>query len=95
VPGFSIHRELRFLVLAGLTPYEALVTGTRNVATFLGRPAGDGTVGAGARADLVLVHGNPLEDIGNTTRIAGVMIGGRWLPREAIDGRLRQYVVAR
>jgi imidazolonepropionase-like amidohydrolase len=95
VPGFSIHRELRFLVLAGLTPYEALVTGTRNVATFLGRPAGDGTVVAGARADLVLVHGNPLEDVGNAARIAGVMVGGRWLTRDAIDGRLREYVVAR
>jgi hypothetical protein len=38
-----------------------------------------GTIERGKRADLVLVAGNPLEDIRNTTRIAGVAVGGRWL----------------
>lgn len=35
VPGFSTHNELEYLVLAGLTPYEALKTGTVNVAQYL------------------------------------------------------------
>ena len=39
VPGFSVHRELRYLVQAGLTPYQALETGTRNVAVFFGTSA--------------------------------------------------------
>jgi imidazolonepropionase-like amidohydrolase len=87
VPGFSIHRELASYVASGLTPYQALVTGTRNVATYLNRPDG-GTVRQGARADLVLLDANPLESIANTTRIAGVMIAGRWVAKTEIDRRL-------
>ena len=47
VPGFSIHRELQSLVAAGLTPYQALETGTRNVAVFFGTLATTGTIGVG------------------------------------------------
>jgi imidazolonepropionase-like amidohydrolase len=90
VPGFSIHRELATYVASGLTPYEALATGTRNVAMHYGTLDRTGTVEAGKRADLVLLQGNPLQDIGNTTRIDGVMIGGRWLPRSELDRRLNQ-----
>ena len=82
VPGFSLHRELAALVRAGLTPYQALVTSTRNVAAYFGTLTESGTVTVGKRADLVLLRGNPLVDIRNTTRPAGVMLGGRWLPRE-------------
>ena len=89
VPGFSIHRELKAMVAAGLTPWQALATGTRNVATFFGTADRSGTVGAGMRADLVLLDGNPLADIGHTSRIAGVMVGGRWLPRAELDTRLK------
>ena len=87
VPGFSIHRELATYVASGLTPYQALATGTRNVAAYLNRPDG-GTIRQGARADLVLLDANPLENIANTTRIAGVMIAGRWIPKTEIDRRL-------
>jgi hypothetical protein len=90
VPGFSIHRELATYVAAGLTPYEALVTGTRAVAAHFGTLDRAGTVEPGKRADLVLLEGNPLQDIGNTSRIAGVMIGGRWLPKSEIDRRLNE-----
>src|SRR5688500_2097824 len=103
VPGFSIHRELASYVDSGLTPYQALATGTRNVASLLGTlepkvsGSGDaravdalasGTIAQSRRADLVLLDANPLENIANTTRIAGVMIGGRWLPKSEIDKRL-------
>ena len=88
VPGFSTHRELELLVKAGLTPYQALETGTRNVALFFGTLATGGTIETGKRADLVLLDGNPLTDIRNTTRRAGVMVAGRWLPESAIKERL-------
>jgi imidazolonepropionase-like amidohydrolase len=88
VPGFSIHRELESLVAAGLTPYQALETGTRNVAVFFETVSETGTVETGKRADLVLLDANPLADVRNTTRRAGVMLGGRWLPKSAIDARL-------
>ena len=94
VPGFSIHRELELLVAAGLTPYQALQTGTRNVAVFFGTLSRTGTIETGKRADLVLLDANPLADVRNTTRRAGVMLGGRWLPKETIDARLNAIAKA-
>jgi imidazolonepropionase-like amidohydrolase len=88
VPGYSIHRELEALVAAGLTPYQALETGTRNVALFFGTSAHTGTIEVGKRADLVLLEGNPLADIRNTGPRAGVMLRGRWLPQAEIEFRL-------
>jgi imidazolonepropionase-like amidohydrolase len=88
VPGFSSHRELEYLVAAGLTPYQALETGTRNVAIFFGTLPQSGTVEKGKLANLILLDANPLEDVRNTTRLAGVMLRGKWLPRKEIDRRL-------
>jgi imidazolonepropionase-like amidohydrolase len=90
VPGFSVHRELATYVGAGLTPYQALATGTRNVAQHFGTLDRAGTVEAGKQADLVLLEANPLENVANTSRIAGVAIRGRWLPKAEIDKRLRE-----
>jgi imidazolonepropionase-like amidohydrolase len=78
---------------AGLTPYQALATATRNVAEYFGTLDSTGTVAVGKRADLVLLDRNPLEDIRNLGRHdgyypAGVMLGGRWLPRAEL-GRFR------
>ncbi|HVG70510.1 MAG TPA: amidohydrolase family protein [Vicinamibacterales bacterium] len=88
VPGFSIHRELASYVDSGLTPFQALATGTRNVDAHLGTTALQTL--PRARANLVLLDGNPLENIANTTRIAGVMVGGRWIPKAEIDRRLAE-----
>jgi dihydroorotase/N-acyl-D-amino-acid deacylase len=87
-PGFSLTRELRSYVGAGLTPYEALATGTRNVAEFLGNLDEAGSINSGKRADLILLDANPLTDIANVARRAGVMVGGRWIAREEIARRL-------
>lgn len=92
-PGASAHLELRELVEAGLTPYEALTAATLNAGTFIeehvGRAESFGTVEAGQRADLLLVRGNPMEDIDAALSIDGVMVRGRWLSRMDID-RLRE-----
>ncbi len=90
VPGFAIHRELEYLVDAGLTPLEALQTGTVNPAEFFGRSGDFGVVQIGAEADLILLDANPLVDITNTRRIHGVMIRGRWLARVEIDNLLKK-----
>ena len=84
VPGFSIHRELEAMVAAGLSPYEALATGTTAPAGFFGTTDW-GAIAPGRHADLVLLEADPLADIGNTRRIAGVMVRGRWLDRGEID----------
>jgi len=90
VPGFAIHHELEYLVDAGLTPFEALQTGTANPAEFFGRSGDFGVVRTGVEADLILLDANPLEDITNTRRIHGVMLRGRWLPRSELDGLLKR-----
>jgi imidazolonepropionase-like amidohydrolase len=72
VPGFATLRELESLVAAGLTPFEALQAGTRNPAIALGVPESFGTVEVGRRADLLLLDADPLADIRNVWKRAGV-----------------------
>jgi imidazolonepropionase-like amidohydrolase len=87
VPGFAIHEELAYLVNAGLTPFEALATGTVNVALFFAEDK-RGKIAEGFIADMVLLNGNPLEDIGNTRKIEAVMRAGRWFDRSWLDKTL-------
>jgi cytosine/adenosine deaminase-related metal-dependent hydrolase len=54
-------------------------------ARFLGIADSVGTIGPGMAADLVLLDADPLDDIGNTRRIAGIVLRGRWLDRAALD----------
>lgn len=89
-PGFSLHDELAFMVQAGLTPLEALQTATINPAKFLGTLDSEGTIAQGERADLVLLEGNPLEDVNRTRKIAGVVVAGRYLSRGDLDKMLAQ-----
>lgn len=87
-PGFSLHQELQRFVAAGFTPLEALQTATLNPAKFLGMSDRLGTIEKGKLADLVLLDANPLEDIRNTQKIAGVVVNGRYLSRAELDKML-------
>jgi len=89
VPGFSLHHELHFLVESGLTPYEALATGTTASALFLG--TNTGSVEVGREADLLLLDSNPFEDISNTRRVHGVMLRGSWYSSRDLQARLEPY----
>jgi len=85
-PGTSIHDELRELVASGLSPFDALRAGTTSAADFLGLPD-VGRVVVGARADLLVLRGNPLVDIQQARRIDGIVTRGAWRPRrETGDG---------
>jgi imidazolonepropionase-like amidohydrolase len=88
VPGFSLHDELGFLVQGGLSPMEALQAATLNPARFNGREKDLGTVETGKIADLVLLDANPLDDIGNTKKIAAVLYDGKYFSRTALDQML-------
>ena len=85
-PGESLHRELELLVEAGLTPADALRAATLEPAAYLGESDRMGTIDAGMVADVVLLDANPLEDIGATRSVTGVVLRGRWLDRAALDG---------
>jgi hypothetical protein len=88
-PGFSLHDELALMVKAGLSPAEALRTATVNPAKFLGRESSLGTIEPGKEADLVLLDGDPLADIANTTKIRSVFYRGMLLDRPALDKILK------
>ena len=93
VPGFSLHDELAQFVQAGFTPIEALQASTLNPARFLGREHDFGTVAPGKIADLVLLDANPLDDIGNTRKIAAVVYGGKLFARASLDVMLAKIEV--
>lgn len=89
IPGFTVQEELALLVEAGLSPMQALTAATLRPAQLLGQ-ASLGRVAIGQAADVVLLDGNPLENIRNTTRIRGVVLNGRWLDRPALDALLKE-----
>lgn len=94
VPGFSIHREMPIMVACGMTPYEVLRSGTRNVAEYFGTLKESGTIEPGKRADLILLEANPLIDVANVARRAGVMVRGRWIPEAEIQQRLSRIAAS-
>ena len=87
VPGDAIHHELEIYVELGLSPAEALATGTVNIARYLNEPV-HGCLEPGCVADLVLLADNPLDNISNTRSIQGVMRAGQWFDRERLDAEL-------
>ncbi len=90
VPGFSIHREMQYMQDAGMSPYEVLESGTKNVGEYFSNNDAFGTVGVGRRADFILTNSNPLDDVANVADRAGVMVRGRWLSEEMIQERLAE-----
>ena len=90
VPGFSLHGELRMLVAAGLSPAAALRAATLDAAKALRIEAETGSIEPGKAADLVLLEGNPLEDIAHVASIREVVRKGvRYRPSDLLphEGR--------
>jgi imidazolonepropionase-like amidohydrolase len=83
--GSSLSEELELLVKAGFTEAEALRAATLSPAEFLGLEEDLGTIEVGKLADLVLLRGNPLEDIANTRDISAVVFDGRFFSRDDLD----------
>lgn len=90
VPGFSLHRELAHMARAGMTPWQILESGTRNVGEYFQGKDSFGTVAVGRRADLLLLNRNPLEDVAHVADRAGVMVRGRWFSEAEIRAGLEE-----
>ena len=81
VHGPGLHRELQLWVKAGIPPAVALQAATLNAARLLGTENRFGQVKQGLEANLLLVDGNPLEDISATERVATVLFKGERVDR--------------
>lgn len=88
IAGFGLQEELSIMQDAGLTPYQVLLSATKNCAEMLGYESRLGTIEPKKDADLVLLNHNPLEDINNTKSIVGVMTKGIWYPQDELNAML-------
>jgi imidazolonepropionase-like amidohydrolase len=77
VPGYSVDREMELYVKAGFTPMEAIQSATLASARAMGMEKDSGTIEAGKRADVILVDGNPLENISDIRKVTAVFAGGK------------------
>jgi hypothetical protein len=73
--GINLHGELMAYTMAGMSAFDALKTATVNPAIALGLNAG--TIEPGKLADLIMIDGDPLADIANTTKVRKVIANGR------------------
>jgi len=75
-PGLSMHQEFELLVEAGVPPAAVLTGATRNAAKALNQSDQLGSIAPGKLADLVILDGDPLDDIRNTRKIHQVIRSG-------------------
>lgn len=88
VPGFCVHGELALMVRGGMSPLAALRTATINPARYLRREESLGTVVRSKIADLIVLDGSPLDDIGNVRSVRAVVRAGRLLKRPELNAML-------
>lgn len=75
-PGIGAHLELDYMVRAGMSPMQAIVAATSLGAKFLGEEGTKGTIEAGKQADVLILGGDPLEDIRNTRTLREIIKQG-------------------
>ncbi len=92
VPPNSTHAALILLVDAGFTPLEALSMATQTGARFLGIENSVGTIAVGKRADLVLIEGNPDQDITEVQNVSIVFRDGVAYDPDALIDSVRGTV---
>jgi hypothetical protein len=85
IPGESTFSELELYGRIGLSPMDALATGTVNVARFFGQEDRFGRLREGFEADVLLLSADPRTHLANVRKLEGVMLRGRWLPRARLD----------
>jgi imidazolonepropionase-like amidohydrolase len=77
VPGFSLDREIELHAQAGFTPMEAIQSATVVAARAMGMEKDSGTIEVGKRADVIVVDGNPLENISDIRKVSAVFAAGK------------------
>ena len=95
IPGFADQREIELLVEAGFSPVEAIKVATLNGATYMGKQDQIGSVAPGKNADLVVVKGNPANNIDDIEKVEIVFKDGVGYDSQklfdSVRGRYGQY----
>ncbi|MEQ9593373.1 MAG: amidohydrolase family protein [Cyclobacteriaceae bacterium] len=87
-PGLALHEELILFVEAGLTPLQALQASILSGPKYLGAQDQFGTLETGKSGDVLILNGNPLEDISSTQDISTVILRGKIYNRQSLDSIL-------
>jgi imidazolonepropionase-like amidohydrolase len=90
VGGWGVVREMEAMHAAGLSNYEVLRAATATPAEVLAYDAG--VIAPGRLADMILIDGNPLQDLAAVTNLRGVMTDGTWHPSAELERRLDDIV---
>ncbi len=90
IPGFAVHEEMTLLAGAGLTPWQILRSATVAPAQLLGTPGGFGVIVPGARADLILLDGDPLADLGAARSPSVIIARGKVHARDQLLAAIKQ-----
>jgi len=90
IPGYSVHEEIALWQDAGVPPTDVLRSATIVPARFVGLGHRLGTIAEGKTASMVLVRGNPLEDVRNAGKIEGVFLRGRYFNRDELDQLMQE-----
>ena len=85
IPGYSVHEEMAIWQEAGIPPADVLRSATIVPAQFMGLGDRLGSIRQGKTASMVLVRGNPLEDVRNAQQIEDVFLRGQYFSRKDLD----------
>jgi imidazolonepropionase-like amidohydrolase len=85
LPGYSVHEEMVIWQEAGIPPADVLRGTTIVPAQFMGLGDRLGSLSEGKMASIVLIRGNPLEDIRNAQQIESVFLRGQYFSRSDLD----------
>jgi imidazolonepropionase-like amidohydrolase len=90
IPGYTVHEEMVIWQEAGIPAADVLRSATIVPAQFMGLGDRLGSLDVGKTASMVLVRGNPLEDIHNAQQIESVFLRGQYLSRKDLDRLLEE-----
>ena len=93
-PAQALHDELELFQQAGLTPAQILQTATTNGARFMRQDQDYGSIAVGKKAELVLLHDNPLQNISATRQVQALLYQGQWYDKSQLE-QLLQKAAAR